>query len=201
MLEALGHLHPIAIHFPLALLLSGGVFSLGSCLVRREELRVALQAAGIWNFRLGALALIPALLTGWAAYQTVAHDAPSHAAMTLHRNLALATGTVFLGLASLAWRGRGKGWPTGWLVGAVLLAGLVLLGTTGFLGGNLVYRYGLGVQSLPAQEEGDGHSHGDPAHPSPRPEDKPTARSEAKDAAPTPSSPRTHPHDGTPHKH
>lgn len=200
MLEAFGHFHPVFIHFPLGLLLAGGLFSLGSRLVRHEGTRNAFQAAGTWNFRLGTLALVPALLTGWAAYQTVAHDAPSHAAMTLHRNWALATGTVFLGLAALAWRERGKGWPSGWLVGSVLLTGLALLGITGFLGGNLVYRFGLGVQSLPASE-GDGPAHGSEGHPHGEGPDGKDSKPPVPDETPTNTTPKPHPHDGTPHKH
>ena len=199
MLAAIGHLHPIVIHFPLALLLSGGLFSLASRLIRHEETRNAFQVAGAWNFRIGALFLLPALLTGWAAYQTVAHDTPSHAAMTLHRNWALATGVVFLGVA--VWRDRGKDWPSGWLTWIALILGLVLLGVTGYLGGNLVYRYGLGVQSLPAPEGkahphgSEGHGHGEAEHD----RQEPKAPLPDDSAAKTP--PKPHPHDGTPHKH
>jgi len=200
MLEALGHLHPILIHFPLALLISGGLFSLGSRLARQEGIRNAFQVAGAWNFRLGVLSLLPALLTGWAGYQTVAHDAPSHAAMTLHRNWALATGVVFLGLAFLAWRERAKGWPGGWLSGSFLLAGLALLGITGFLGGNLVFRHGLGVQSLPASE-GEGHAHGNEDHPHVKVQERMDATPPAPSETPAKTAPKPHSHDGTPHKH
>jgi len=199
MLEAIGHLHPIVIHFPLALLLSGGLFSLASRLIRHEETRNAFQVAGAWNFRIGVLSLLPALLTGWAAYQTVAHDAPSHAAMTLHRNWALATGVVFLGVA--AWRDRGKDWPSGWLTWIGLVLGLVLLGVTGYLGGNLVYRHGLGVQSLPASEgkahshDSEGHGHGDAEH------DRQEPKAPLPDDPAGKTPPKPHPHDGTPHKH
>lgn len=200
MLETIGHLHPVFIHFPLALLLSGGLFTIGSRLIRRESIRNAFQIVGAWNFRLGALALVPALLTGWAAYQTVAHDAPSHAAMTIHRNWALATGAVFLGLVLLAWRGRDKGWPGGWLSGFLLLAGLALLGITGFLGGNLVYRHGLGVQALPISES-DGHAHGREGHPHGEGQERTDAKPLPPSEMPAKTAPKPHPHDGTPHKH
>jgi len=200
MIEALGHLHPVLIHFPLALLISGGLFSLGSRLIRQDGTRNAFRAVGLWNFRLGALALVPALLTGWAAYQTVAHDAPSHAAMTIHRNWAVATGAVFLGLVLLAWRERDRNWPGGWLSGFLLLAGLALLGITGFLGGNLVYRHGLGVQSLPVSE-GEGHLHGSEGHPHGEAQERTDAKPPPQSERPTKTPPKPHPHDGTPHKH
>ena len=200
MLEAIGRLHPLFIHFPLALLISGGLFSLGSRLIRHEATRNAFQVAGTWNFRLGVLSLLPALLTGWAAYQTVAHDAPSHAAMTLHRNWALATGALFLGLAALAWRERGKGWPSGWLVWSALITSLALLGITGLLGGNLVYRHGLGVQSLPVSE-GDGHAHGSEGHPHGAGQDRKESQPAVPGETPAKTAPKPHPHDGTPHQH
>ncbi len=199
MLESIGHLHPIVIHFPLALLLSGGLFSLASRLIRHEETRNAFQVAGAWNFRIGALFLLPALLTGWAAYQTVAHDTPSHAAMTLHRNWALATGVVVFGVA--VWRGRGKDWPSGWSTWIGLILGLVLLGVTGYLGGTLVYRHGLGVQSLPAPEGkahshgSDGHGHGEAEH------DRQEPKAPLPDDSAVKAPPKPQPHDGTPHKH
>lgn len=199
MLESLGHLHPIVIHFPLALLISGGLFSLGSRLIRPEGLRHAFQVAGAWNFRIGALFILPALITGWAAFQTVAHDAPSHAAMTLHRNWALATGAAFLGLAVLSWRGRGKAWPTGGLAWATLFLGLALLGVTGYLGGTLVYRHGLGVQSLPARE---GEAHGHEGHPHEGTlENRQAPKAPAPDDSTIKPPPEPHHHDATPHKH
>lgn len=201
MLESLGHLHPIVIHFPLALLISGGLFSLGSRLIRPEGLRHAFQVAGAWNFRIGALFILPALITGWAAFQTVAHDAPSHAAMTLHRNWALATGAAFLGMGVIAWRSRVGSWPTGRLTWAALFIGLALLGVTGYLGGILVYRHGLGVQALPVAE-GDGHSHGSVGH-----SHGEALGNQKEPKAPVPndsavkSPPEPHHHDGTPHQH
>jgi len=200
MLEALGRLHPIAIHFPLALLISGGALSLCARLVRREDTQNALQAAAIWNFWIGAMSLGPALLTGWAAYQTVAHDAPSHAAMTLHRNWALATSGVFIVLAAFAWRGRDKRWPSGWLMGSVLLVGLSLLVSTGFRGGELVFRHGLGVQSLPAPE-GEGQVHGSEGHRHGDGQEQDAPKPTLQGDAPAKTTPKPPHHDAAPHKH
>ena len=201
MLESFGHLHPILIHFPLALLLTGWALDLIQVWTKAPQVRSALQSASRWNLLIGGAALVPALITGWAAYQTVAHDAPSHAAMTLHRNLALATVAVFVVIGVLAWLRRETEWINRWPFRIGFLLAVALLLATGFRGGLLVYTYGLGVRSLPAQEEGAGHSHGDHPHTAPDPEGKPSTSLEAKDSTEKPASPHTHPHDGKPHKH
>jgi uncharacterized membrane protein len=187
MLPFLGQLHPIAIHFPLALLTTAVVFLLGSRLVHPGRTRDELIAAGYWTFWMGVLSLGPALVTGWAAYRTVAHDAPSHAAMTLHRNWGLATGVAFIGLAVLVWKVRRKAKPLSWVFALSLLGGLALLLETGYRGGELVFRHGLGVRSLPAHDkEGQGpHEH----------QDAPQERMRLETVPKTPH------HDATPHKH
>jgi hypothetical protein len=107
--------------------------------------------------------------------------------MTLHRNWGLATGVAFIGLVFLVWKARRKAKPLSWLFALALLGGLALLLGTGYRGGELVFRYGLGVRSLPAHDkEGQGpHEHGDP------PQDWMHL-----ETVPKPSH-----HDATPHKH
>lgn len=201
MLESFGHLHPILIHFPLALLFTGWILDLSLVWTKAPQVRSALQSASRWNLLIGGVALVPALVTGWAAYQTVAHDAPSHAAMTLHRNLALASAAVFAALGGMAWLRRRTEWINRWPFRVGLLFVVALLAATGYRGGLLVYTHGLGVRSLPAQEEGAGHSQGDHPHAVPESEGKPSTSPEAKDPPEKPASPHTPPHDGKPHKH
>ena len=201
MLEAFGHLHPVLIHFPLALLLTAWVLDLIQVWTKAPHLRSALRSTSRWNILIGAIALLPALATGWAAYLTVAHDAPSHAAMTLHRNLALASVAVFAALGVMAWLRHETEWINRWPFRVGFLLAVALLIATGYRGGLLVYTHGLGVQSLPVREEGAGHSHGDHAHPTPQPSDQSSARPEAKGSTSKPSSPHAHPKDGAPHKH
>ncbi|VAX10941.1 hypothetical protein MNBD_GAMMA26-1774 [hydrothermal vent metagenome] len=159
--EIIPNLHPVFVHFTVALLsISTGLFVVlhlfGSHLP--ENLRLQLRTVARWNLWFGAGITVITVAAGFHAYNTVAHDAPSHAVMTDHRNWALATAPLFIGLAlwsiTRVWTGKALG---GWFVIALLIAQLLLL-STAWRGGEVVYRYGLGVMSLP-QSEGEGHAH------------------------------------------
>ncbi|MBD3668640.1 MAG: DUF4440 domain-containing protein, partial [Kangiella sp.] len=78
--------------------------------------------------------------------------------------LALGTTLLFGGVAWLRYR-RGENSPsnTVWLS---MLVALLMLGATGWFGGELVYRHGIGVMSLPAvtgesHDHSEGEGHGD----------------------------------------
>ena len=158
MLEIIPNWHPILVHFAIALLsTSVGLFVLAAVLDSHRWRDQWLNAAN-WNLWVGTGFSILTALAGWYAYNTVAHDTPSHEAMTMHRNWALVTLVVFLLIAGWSvtiYRSRKKV-TASFLVAAMVGAGLLM--TTGWLGAEAVYRYGLGVMSLP-QSEGDGHAH------------------------------------------
>jgi len=117
-----------------------------------------------WSLWSGSLFTIATVIAGWFAYNSVAHDEASHAAMTLHRNWAIPTAILFLIIAiSAIHLARNKNVP-GIRFILVSLIALILLMITGWLGAEAVYRYGLGVMSLPQVEtgtEGHNHSHND----------------------------------------
>jgi len=141
--------HPLWVHFPIALLLAATALYWAARLVP-GAFAASLTMAARWNLVLGVLALLPTLLTGYWAYNSVAHDGPSHAAMTRHLYAALTTAGLFSIAAFLAWRERRRSRGGSGLLLLVLLAGALGVGTTGYLGGENVYKYGLGVQRLPA---------------------------------------------------
>lgn len=158
MIEILPNWHPIFVHFTVALLIVAAALHLLSHFVSHTSLKNQLTITARWNLWLGIGFTLLTVAAGWYAYNTVAHDAPSHLAMTEHRNWAMATFTLFLVVAGwevyLQRHGKGKGWLfTGLLV---LAAGLLL--STAWHGGELVYRHGLGVMSMP-KPEGAGHTH------------------------------------------
>ncbi|TGY88203.1 DUF2231 domain-containing protein [Marinicauda algicola] len=158
------NLHPIFVHFVVGLLFTSALgLAASSFLPTDARWRSTLQAAGDWMLGLGILAALGAVIAGFDAYYSVAHDGPSHAAMTTHRNWALPTVAVFAGLGVWRWLKRSE--QPSPLFALAGLAGAALLTVTAWWGGNLVFKHGLGVESLPAVTgEGHDHDHGDGGH-------------------------------------
>jgi len=153
--------HPLLVHFTFGLLVTAVLFFLIQIFLSEESaLKKQWLNMANWSLWTGCLFAIATVIAGWFAYNSVAHDAMSHAAMTVHRNWALPTASVFLllGLWAIVLSKR-KAHPTVFfLLFSLVAAGMLMF--TGWLGAEAVYRYGLGVKSLPVAEEGsDGHNH------------------------------------------
>lgn len=122
-----------------------------------------LEIAARWCLWAGVLITIGTALAGFYAYYTVKHDTTSHIAMTDHRNWAIATAAVAILIAIWSLWGYYKRKT---IIITFILALLVMQGlltSTAWKGGELVYRYGVGVMDLPNSMEGsqmDGHNHG-----------------------------------------
>jgi len=162
MIEIIPNWHPVFVHFTVAL------FSLatGLLIVARfvpEPLAGQWSVTGRWCLWLGVLFGIVTAAAGLYAAGTVAHDDASHKVMEEHEQLALTTLGTFLVLAAWsAWQVR-RGNEAALrhpLFLLLLVAGSGLLLSTAWHGGELVYRHGIGVQSLPAPEGSAGHQHG-----------------------------------------
>ncbi len=159
--EIIPNYHPIFVHFTVALLLlSVGLFVVTPLV--KSPLKEQWLIVARWSLWFGAGITIITGIAGLDAYNTVAHDTPSHIAMTDHRNWAIATIILFLALAtwSIIWVRKGKNLGVLFVVCMVIAGGV--LASTAWRGGEVVYRYGLGVMSLPkAEGEGHSHSHGE----------------------------------------
>lgn len=154
--------HPIFVHFTVALLSVAVVFHVLTVFMKPSSLRDEFTVLARWTLWLGAGITVITVIFGFWAYNTVKHDDPSHAAMQIHRNWAIVTFILFLLLAAWSvWRHR-AGRAVRPLFVALLLIGAGLLGYTAWRGGELVYRYGIGVMALPKFDQ---HTHGvdDPA--------------------------------------
>lgn len=157
--EIIPNWHPVFVHFTIALFSVATFLFIVGKLMKSETITITAYV----NLWLGAVITIGTVIMGFDAYNSVVHDGPSHAAMTNHRNWAVPTSVIFMALSiwsAMNYTKRTKVTPL-FIVCMIFATGA--LGITGFKGGEAVYRYGLGVLSLP-KISGDGghesHTHG-----------------------------------------
>lgn len=153
MIEIIPNWHPVLVHFTVALLSLSAILHLLTFLPLPADVRAEWKVVARWLLWLGALFAIATAVTGWLASNSVEHDNVSHVAMTEHRNWALATLALYMALAFWSLWGRLRKRELSGFVSMAfslaLAAAVLLLASTAWHGGELVYRYGLGVMSLP----------------------------------------------------
>lgn len=163
MIEIIPNWHPIFVHFTIALFTAAFGFSVLAYVLQLNHLKSTLafelEIVGRWCLWAAAFITLATVGAGLYAYNTVHHDEPGHFAMQFHRNWALTT-AIFMWLAALwsLWRYYKRKKVTITFLLALLIIQILVL-TTAWLGGELVYRHGLGVLSLPQVESEQHHHH------------------------------------------
>ncbi|MDD2799413.1 MAG: DUF2231 domain-containing protein [Bacteroidales bacterium] len=138
------HLHAMVIHFPIALLMAGFLSEVIAVLFKKEFFK----NAAFYLLLLGALGATVAFVSGSLAGEGI-EDGPLKAPMELHEDAALFTLLLSIALAFfrvvIFYFKYDRTW-TKWasILVFTLLAGSVSL--TGYLGGQLVYKHGAGVE-------------------------------------------------------
>lgn len=135
-------LHPMVVHFPIALLVTGLCFE-AYALFKKGPDWLSLTAK--WLLWIGTLSAIAAVGSGLLAEKTAPHVPPAWETLEEHETLGFWTLGIFAVLS--AWRlflkDRWRIWAFAlWCVAAGLLV------ATGSHGGELVYEYGVGVGSV-----------------------------------------------------
>jgi uncharacterized membrane protein len=137
------NIHPMIVHFPIALLFLAGIFELVYLFLRKPEF----DLVGRWLLYLGTIGAGLAALSGWLGEQTVAPVAAAHDVIEKHQRFAYFT----LGISALLSFWRAATQPRGGprprpLFAAGLVVLLTLLWYTGHEGGELVFEYGVGTE-------------------------------------------------------
>ena len=140
-LQAMVNIHPLMVHFPVALIYGFVLADALAWLLRRESLR---HAAG-WMLYFGTLGAAVTVVTGLLAAATVEHDEEVHAIMALHESYGL--GVLCVAVVLSLWRALVRGRFSRWghaihILAGLALAALVTLGAD--LGGMMVYQHGVG---------------------------------------------------------
>ncbi|OGC96074.1 MAG: hypothetical protein A2W25_08555 [candidate division Zixibacteria bacterium RBG_16_53_22] len=137
--------HPVLAHFTIALFVAAVVFDLIGYFTKNESLKTA----GRWNLLLASISAISSVITGLSAARVLPHNKEVHRIMETHELI----GLIVLGILILLviWRIFVRGsFPAkfGWLFLTIGVIGISLVLTGGYLGGELVYRHGLGVAPM-----------------------------------------------------
>ncbi len=136
-------LHPLIVHFPMALLTSGVVFEIYGAL-RKEE---AVETAGRFNTRLGFWCLFPVLLVGFLGMISLENTDKFKDFLAGHLRFAFLTAGSFI-IAMVCSRYFRNNWGRTVYFMAIL-AGLSCVLTTGYYGGELVHRFELPYSAWP----------------------------------------------------
>lgn len=164
MIEIIPNWHPIFVHFTVALYTTAVGFYIlhyatNHLWVLPKTYVVEFEVVARWCLWVAALMAIVTVAAGLYAYNTISrHDSISHSAMIDHRNWALPTaGMIILTALWSVWRYYKKiALTLTFLIALVITQGMLL--STAWHGAEVVYRYGIGVLSLP-QAEGEAHDH------------------------------------------
>jgi uncharacterized membrane protein len=152
MIEIIPNLHPLTVHFPIALAVVALVFQTGARLFAARRWAQQWAVVGHWALWIAALSAVVAVFFGWQAFNSVDHDAAGHLAMLVHRAWAVPSAAALVVLAAWdAWRQPAERANPWWFV-ALLAGAVAALGATAWHGAGLVYRHGLGVIQPPRLE-------------------------------------------------
>jgi len=139
------NLHPFVVHFPIALLTASFLFDIFGTLAKRDQIR----RIAWWCQVAGTLGLLATVLSGLHAETTIQIPAAARQSFQTHKEVAFFVSAIFAIL--FFWRIGGKSRITQvyhFLFWGLYTLGLILLWVAAWHGGELVYRFGVGVQPV-----------------------------------------------------
>ncbi len=134
-------LHPMVVHFPIALLMAAWLIETLALLFQRS----GWHKISLWNVGLGTLGALAAVLSGRQAMAAAKHSMEIYQVMELHERLGYVVLTLSATIAG--WRlfkGDRLGRRSRWLLWGLLTCAVGLMAFSAYLGGRMVYEFGVG---------------------------------------------------------
>ena len=139
------HIHPMIVHFPIALLIVGFLFEIAGLILKKDFF----SRAAFYLLILGTLGVIAAYISGSYAGEGVTETGALKNALETHEDAALLTlwlmvGAALLRIAYVLLKAKNKFLK--WAAFVLFFIGVVSVARTGYYGGELVYKHAAGVQ-------------------------------------------------------
>lgn len=150
MIEFISGLHPFFVYFTIGLLSTSAILYLVGYILKKQDAKKAVQNMALWLLWGGAGVTVLAIASGFWAYSAPDLDSPANLAVKGHRNWALGTAILFFALAGWTWSFVRKGKMIPFYFPAILFVGALLIGITGWKGGDLVSSYQNGGEQAAA---------------------------------------------------
>ncbi|MBE9504091.1 MAG: DUF2231 domain-containing protein [Proteobacteria bacterium] len=152
------NIHPMLVHFPIALLNAFFLMELLGYLLKKSELRIA----ATWMLYLGTLGALATVVAGFRAASGAPHSHEIHQIMSSHTYYGISV--LALSIVLSVWRFTNKGvYSKKGQIGSLCVALIMIIILTfgADLGGLMVYKYGVAVKAVPQPK---GHDHGAHGH-------------------------------------
>jgi uncharacterized membrane protein len=141
----LTHLHPMIVHFPIALLFVGFLADAAGLIFKKEFF----TRSGFYLLILGTIGVVSAYLSGNYAGEGVTEAGALKQALETHENAATLTlwlmvGAALVRIAMVVLKKYVGAYR--WIALLIFFLGVLSIARTGFYGGELVYKHAAGVQ-------------------------------------------------------
>ncbi len=139
------HIHPMIVHFPIALIIIGFLAELIGAIWKKEFF----GKAGFYLLILGTLGVVAAYISGNLAGDGITEAGPLKQALETHESAALLSLWLMVGVAviriALTLTKQYAG-ALRWVAIILFFIGVLSIARTGFYGGELVFKHAAGVQ-------------------------------------------------------
>ena len=153
-MRELYNLHPMWVHFPVAMLPSALLLYMLAHLLKRQSLG---DSARICLY-LGTLGGVAAAISGWLGESSIPHNDTIHHMMQTHKIIGIGVVVSLVVLSVMSYRNLDVRGKLRWVFYAVLLFGNVFIALNSDLGARMVYVEGAGVKAAVAAVS-EGHDH------------------------------------------